>query len=72
MKLTYDFKVLQELEWVAATAAAGVIGAELITLNQSILDNPLAWGTALLVAAGRAGMAAIIAKLSADGTFSAK
>lgn len=68
--LNYDFKFLQELAWIAVVAAVTALGAELLTFNQAVLDDPLTWGYAVLGAVGRAAVAAIVAKLSPNGGFS--
>lgn len=69
MTITYDFKLLQELAWIAVTAAVIAIGGELLTFDpQPLLADPVHWGLALLGAAARAAIAAIVAKLR--GSFS--
>lgn len=71
MTIRYDFKLLQELAWIAATAAIIAIGGELATFDpEPLLADPSAWGLALLGGAGRAAVAAVIAQLR--GSFSVK
>lgn len=64
----YDFKLIQELVWAFVVAAVVAIGGELLTFDQTVLDDPVTWGLAALSAAARAGMAAVVAALR--GTFS--
>jgi hypothetical protein len=67
--LTYNFKALQEVGWAAVVAgvtyAAGVIGAGVDPGDWRI------WLPALAAGAGRAALAALAAKLSTSGGFSA-
>lgn len=73
MKISYDFKLIQELAWVGITAAVIAIGGELVTFSpEPLLADPLAWGLALLGGAARAGVAAVVAQLSKAGTFSVR
>lgn len=73
MRISYDFKLVQELAWIAATAAVIAIGGELATFSpEPLLADPMAWGLALLGGAARAAVAAVIAKVSASGSFSVK
>lgn len=66
---SYDFKLLPELVWVFVTAAVITIGTELTSFtSESFLADPGAFLLALALAAGRAGIAAILARL--NGSFS--
>ena len=73
MRITYDFKLLQELAWIGVTAAVIAIGGELVTFSpEPLLADPATWGLALLGGAARAAVAAVVAKLSSSGTLSVK
>jgi hypothetical protein len=66
--VSYDFRLIPELAWVAVTAAIITIGAELTNFtSDGFLADPGAFLIALGLAAGRAAVAAVIARIS--GSF---
>ncbi|HET6380189.1 MAG TPA: hypothetical protein VFH63_04030 [candidate division Zixibacteria bacterium] len=64
----YDFHKWQELAWAIFVAVATVVLTELVTFNESTLDDPIAWGTALVAACVRAAAGAALAFIRPAGS----
>lgn len=66
---SYHFRVIAEFGWIAVSAFIVSLAAAVGGITwEAFQADPLATATALLVVAGRAAVAAVIAKL--NGSFS--
>lgn len=66
---SYHFRVIAEFVWIGVSAFIVALAAAVGGITwEAFQSDPLATATALLVIAGRAAVAAVIAKL--NGSFS--
>ena len=68
----YDFKLLEEIAWLALVAAVFAALQTIVTADPAIIVDWRAWAIAVGAASVRAAAAAILARLPSRSTAAAK